>query len=129
MKEKLEELRKDIFLELSSWGGLGPMPGTQGLIITTDKKIYYYHNYYRIPKDLEDKVTREGITKGESISNELYESIINYIDNNIKGKTFDNPMIFDAGCKIIGKGFIISNHFDIYGELNKIIKGEMKNEK
>ena len=37
MKEKLDILRKDRFLELRSWAGLSEMPGTHGLIITNDR--------------------------------------------------------------------------------------------
>ena len=43
MNKKLKELRKNLFIEISCWSGLGPMPGTDGIIITKDNKIYNYY--------------------------------------------------------------------------------------
>jgi hypothetical protein len=123
MKEKLEELRKDIFLELSSWGGLGPMPGTGGLIITKDKKIYYYHSYFRISSQFIDKVDKEGITDGEIIDDNIYKELEEYINNKIRGKEFNPQKIFDAGYTVSGNDFKIVNHYEIYDEIRKIIKG------
>ena len=62
MQEKLESLRLDKFLEISSWAGLSPTPGSHGIIITKDKKLYYYHKYYRISEKLKDKVKPEDIS-------------------------------------------------------------------
>ena len=125
MKEKLDILRKKRFIELKSWAGLSNMPGTQGLIITNDKKIYYYQNYHHVPKELEDKVKLEDISTGTMISDDIYNKLSNYINKNIIGKSFENLHIFDAGCNIIGNGFNISNHFEIYNDLKKIIGGDI----
>ena len=83
MKDKLNELRKDLFIEISSWGGLGPMPGNSGTIITKDNKLYRYHEYYRIPEDMQDKVTKEGLTEGTQLSEETVEKLKNYIEKNL----------------------------------------------
>lgn len=128
MNEKLDSLRKNALLELSAWGGLGPMPGTSGVIITTDKKLYYYHNYFMVPKSLEEKVSKEGITDGEEIPEELYQEIISYI-NNIKDKEYGVVRMYDAGYNIKGKDFNIVNQYEIYHELSELIRGGMKNEK
>ena len=123
MKEKLDMLRKRRFLELSSWAGLSDMPGTSGLIITDDKMIYRYHNYYFVPEHLKDKIEKEYISDGELLSEDAYLKLVKYINKKIKGKKFKDYMIFDAGCNIYGKDFHIENYFDIYNDLNNIIGG------
>ena len=125
MKEKLDILRKDRFLELSSWGGLSDMPGTTGLIITNDKKIYHYQKYHHVPSYLKDKVKLEDISNGTPIGDEVYNKLSNYINKNIIGKNFDIIGIFDAGCDVIGDGFNISNHFEVCNDLMKIIGGKL----
>ena len=62
MEEMLKALRKDRFLELSSWAGLSDMPGTSGLIITNNKMIYHYHSYHHVPSYLVGKVKLEDIS-------------------------------------------------------------------
>ena len=121
MKEKLNELRKRRFLELSSWAGLSNMPGTSGLIITDDKMIYYYHIYHHVPKQYESFMTLEDISDGKLLSDDVYLKLVKYIDEKIKGKHFKDIRTFDAGCLIKGNSFNITNHFDIYRELKKII--------
>lgn len=125
MKEKLDILRKDRFLELRSWAGLSDMPGTTGLIITNDRKIYHYQNYHRVPSYLEGKVKLEDISNGTQISSEVYSKLSNYINKNIIGKNFEKICIRDAGCNVIGNGFNISNHFEVCNDLMKIIGGKL----
>lgn len=127
MKNKLEELRKNILIEVYSWAGLSPIPGREGYIITKDQKIYHYHEYQRIAPYFEGKVTNEGISDGEKLSNEKYQKIIKFIEEKILNKTFDYIQIFDASFHIEGKynkqSFNIINHLDLYEEINKIIRG------
>lgn len=123
MKEKLNELRKNRFLEISSWAGLSNMPGTNGLIITNDKMIYYYHVYHRIPRQYENFMGLESISDGKLLSEDVYLKLVTFIDKKIKGKQFDDIHIFDAGCSIKGNGFNIINNFDIYRDLKEIIGG------
>ena len=125
MQEKLEKLRLDKFLELSSWAGLSPMPGTTGIIITKDKKIYYYHKYHHVPENLKDKIKLEDISEGRVIDEDIYLKLVNYLEEKVIGKEFEYIRIMDAGVKISGtlnnNSFNINNHFDIYNDLKKII--------
>ena len=125
MQEKLKSLRLDKFLELSSWAGLSPMPGTTGIIITKDKKIYYYHKYHHVPDNLKDKISLEEISDGRIIDEDVYLKLVNYLEENIIGRDFENIRIMDAGVRISGSlnnnSFNINNHFDIYNDLKKII--------
>ena len=127
MKNKLEELRKNILIEVYSWAGLSPTPGRSGFIVTKDQNIYYYHEYQRIAPFLEGKVTKEGISKGEKLSNKKYQSIIKFIEEKILNKSFEYIRIFDASFHIEGnynnQNFNIINHTDLYEEINKIIRG------
>ncbi len=123
MENKLNELRKEKFLELSSSSGLGPMPGITGLIITKNKTIYYYQKYFMIPDHLKDKVNLESISEGKSLSEDVYLKLVKYINENILNKSFEDKMIFDAGCNISGEEFNIKNYFNIYNDLKKIIGG------
>ena len=125
MREKLDILRKDRFLELKSWAGLSDMPGTHGLIITNDKKIYYYQNYHHVPSSLEGKFKLEDISFGGVISVDVYNKLANYINENIIGKKFENVCVRDAGCNVIGNGFNICNQFEICNDLMKIIGGKL----
>ena len=125
MQEKLEKLRQNKFLELSSWAGLSPMPGTTGIIITKDKKIYYYHKYHHVPENLKDKIKLEDISEGRVIDEDIYLKLVNYLEEKVIGKEFEEINIRDAGVKISGtlnnNSFNIHNHFDIYNDLKKII--------
>jgi len=125
MQEKLKSLRLDKFLELSSWAGLSPMPGTTGIIITKDKKIYYYHKYHHVPENLKDKIKLEDISEGRVIDEDIYLKLVNYLEEKVIGKEFEYIRIMDAGVKISGtlnnNSFNIDNHFDIYNDLKRII--------
>ena len=132
MQEKLESLRLDKFLEISSWAGLSPTPGSQGIIITKDKKIYYYHKYHRIPDSLKDKIKLEEISEGRLIDEDIYLNLVNYLEEKIIGKDFENINTRDAGVSISGNinnnSFNINNHFDIYNDLKRIIYSKEKAE-
>ncbi|MBR3198446.1 MAG: hypothetical protein IKG27_00350 [Bacilli bacterium] len=123
MEKILKKLREEKFLELSSSSGLGPMPGITGLIITKNKTSYYYHKYFMIPDHLKDEMNLESISEGKPISEDVYLKLVKYINENIIGKSFEDKMIFDAGCNISGEDFNIKNHFNIYNDLKKIIGG------
>ena len=127
MKNKLEELRKNILIEVYSWAGLSPIPGRTGFIITKDQFIYYYHEYQRIAPSFEGKVTKEGISDGEKLSKQKYQKVIKFIEEKILDKQFEYLKIFDASFHIEGnyhnQNFNIVNHTDLYEEINKIIRG------
>ena len=125
MQEKLEKLRLNKFLEIRSWAGLSPMPGTTGIIITKDKKIYYYHKYHHVPENLKDKTKLEDISEGRIIDEDIYLKLVNYLEEKVIGKDFENINTRDAGVSISGNinnnRFNINNHFDIYNDLKRII--------
>ena len=132
MQEKLESLRLDKILEISSWAGLSPMPGTEGIIITKDKTIYYYHKYHHVPDSLKDKIKLEEISEGRLIDEDIYLKLVNYLEEKIIGKDFENINTRDAGVNISGNlnnnSFNIHNHFDIYNDLKRIIYSKEKAE-
>lgn len=126
MEEKLDRLRLNKFLEISSWAGLSLMPGTEGIIITNDKKIYYYHKYHHMPENLKEKIGLEDISEGKTINEDTYLKLVNYLEENVIGKTFDNIITRDGGVNVSGNlnnnSFNINN-LDIYNDLRKIIIG------
>ena len=132
MQEKLESLRLDKFLEISSWAGLSPMPGTEGIIITKDKTIYYYHKYHHVPDSLKDKIKLEEISEGRLIDEDIYLNLVNYLEEKVIRKDFENINTRDAGVSISGNinnnSFNINNHFDIYNDLKRIIYSKEKAE-
>ena len=132
MQEKLEKLRLNKFLEIRSWAGLSPMPGTTGIIITNDKKIYYYHKYHHIPENLKDKIKLEDISEGRIIDEDIYLKLVNYFEEKVIGKEFEEINIRDAGVNISGtlnnNSFNIHNHFDISNDLKRIIYSKEKAE-
>lgn len=132
MQEKLESLRLDKILEISSWAGLSPMPGTEGIIITKDKTLYYYHKYHHVPDSLKDKIKLEEISEGRLIDNDIYSKLVNYLEENVIGKEIENVITRDAGFRVSGtinnNSFNINNHFDIYNDLKRIINSKEKAE-
>ena len=123
-EEKLLELRNNLFLEITSSSGLAYTPGTSTTIITKDKKIYYYHKYYRIPEKLKDELIPEDITEGKLITDELYNELDNYIKTIILN--LDEPLkphiIFDASFSVRCEDRCINNNTEIYRDISKILK-------
>lgn len=102
MQEKLKDLQSNSLLEVSSWWGLHN-PGKSGIIITQDKKIYYYNFYHRMTSFLEkNNIPLESITKGKTITEKEYEKVIKFIEEEIVGKTFTQERIFDVGYTVRG---------------------------
>ena len=124
MQEKLESLRLDKILEISSWAGLSPMPGTEGIIITKDKTLYYYHKYHHVPENLKDKISLEGISEGKTIDDDIYSKLVNYLEENVIGKEIENVITRDGGVKVSGNlnnNNFNTNNLDIYNDLKRII--------
>ena len=137
MQEKLKDLQSNSLLEVSSWWGLHN-PGKSGIIITQDKKIYYYNFYHIMTPFLEkNNIPLESITEVKTITEKEYEKVIKFIEEEIIGKTFTSKRIFDAGytvkCNYKGQPYNIYNDIE-YGdekglynrakELINTIKGE-----
>ena len=127
MQEKLESLRLDKILEISSWAGLSPMPGTEGIIITKDKTLYYYHKYHHVPENLKDKISLEGISEGKTIDDDIYSKLVNYLEENVIGKEIENVITRDGGVKVSGNlnnNNFNTNNLDIYNDLKRIINSK-----
>lgn len=119
MQEKLNNLKNNSLLEVSHWWGLRDA-GKGGAIITQDKKIYYYTFYHRLTPFLEkNNLPQEYISEGRTLTNEEYEKVIKFIEEEIVGKSFEFQRIYDAGYNVRGiykgKTFNIPNNIG-YGE-------------
>ena len=125
--ETINEIRENMMLEVSSWGGLSRTPGSNSTIITNDKKIYFYRKHF----DFETKENKEELTSGKEISDESFNLIKTYIEEHYINKTFEPVGIFDASFVIKGPGFSVVNQFDEYKKIkdliNEIIKEDLSN--
>ena len=131
--KKLEEIRKDLLIEVSQWWG-HKYSGYKGTIITNSKEVYEYQYYHIAPESLDDE--SRYIRKTKSIDDEGFQKICKFIEDEIMNKQFQGKSIMDAGYNVIvnyngckneiknNKGY--GNNieiFDIAQELiNKIIK-------
>ena len=127
MNKKLKELRKNLFVEISAWGGLSQTPGIEGTIITKDNKIYIYHEYDFVSEDLKDIVSRKGISEGKEVKKGTIEKLNDYIKNNIEGKSFLTAyQIDDASFHIVvdynNKIYEIDDYPNIFSGLMEIIE-------
>ena len=102
MLEKLKEIRKNRLIEVETCGGLGPNPGISNIIVTKDKKIYFYQKYFRLSEYYKEKYN----LKEESLSNEIvltinqYEKIIEFIEQRFANKQFKPNVIMDYSSTI-----------------------------
>lgn len=124
-KEKLEEIRNNMLIEVYSWGRFGLTPGSDSTIITNDKKIYFYSKNF-ILKDNENK---EELLGGKEISDESFDLIKTYIEENYINKNFETINVRDSGCTVRGPGFCIINHFDEYRKIKELINTIINNDK
>ena len=99
------------------------MPGTSGLIITSDKMIYYYHSYLHVLSGLKVQIKLEDISSGKKVSDDIYMKLYRYMNRKIILKKFKNLFIFDSGYSVIGDGFDISNNYKVFNKLSNIIGG------
>ena len=124
MEEKLNELRSKAFLELQSFGMTGYKRGKSGIIITDDKKVYYYHSYFNGPSVSLENAMDDYISEGKDFDEAKYLELVNYINEYIIGKDFEEINVRDGGCFVFGKGFNSVNHVNIYNDIKKIIGEE-----
>lgn len=106
----------NILLQVSSWWGLHN-PGSTSLSVTTDKELIYQHSYYRLSKELEElgvPATKNTVIK--KLNDDEFNSVIDFIENNIVGKEYVSQRIFDAGYDVYviykGKEYKIYNNID-----------------
>lgn len=128
MNEKLNELRKNRLIELSVWAGLSLTPGSNGIIITKDKKKYLYHNYRSIAPSLEGKVEKEYLSPGVELSDDIYEELIAIIENELLAKKHEYVMLFDISFSIEGNyngvDFKFEDNEELYGKIFKLLGGK-----
>lgn len=120
MEEKIKELEKNAILKISHWWGL-KNSGYAGTLITSDKKLYVYQYYHKIPEELKNG---NFITMKKELTNEEFEKIINFIETDLS-KDYENKRIFDSGYNITVNyketKKIINNNIELYQKAEQII--------
>lgn len=90
-----------------------------GIIITTDKRMLTYSiNNVRYGNAKYDV----NIDYDKMVDDKKFDKINNFLNKKIIGKHFEDIMIFDMSFEIIGNGFKVENHRNLYDELRKIIE-------
>lgn len=131
-KEEVEKLEENSILSMSNWWGFYN-PGEAGTIITKDKKIYFYTFYLRQTPILEqDHIPLESMSDGYTLSDQDYDKIIQFIEQEIKNKSYEFRQVHDSGNRVFGfykdEHFQYPNCYDsntgesLYHKLQKLIK-------
>ncbi len=111
MQEILNNLKTNSLLQISNWWGLRDA-GKAGTIITKDKMLYKYSFYHRLSPFLEtNNIPKEYISEGIKLSDEEYERVIKFIEEEIVDKTFIFKKIYDVGYNVSGN--YNGHHFNI----------------
>lgn len=120
MEEKIKELEKNAILKISHWLGL-KNSGYAGTLITSDKKLYVYQYYHKMPAELKNG---NFITMKKKLTNEEFEKIINFIETDLS-KDYENTRIFDSGYNITVNykktKKIINNNIELYQKAEQIL--------
>lgn len=123
MKEKLNELRKNMLIEVSNWNGLGE-PYKKNVIITKNKKMYTYETYLRkVPDALKKYFDGNESFYETKISDKDYEMVENFIKEKIISKKFEMKHVRDAGNTISGNlnyNFLVINNDKLFTEINNL---------
>ena len=124
MKEKFENLRENMLIEVSYWNGLGT-PYRNYKIITKDKKMYTYEIYLRkVPDVLKEYFDGNEAFYETVINDEEYKMVTNFIKDKIMSKKFDMMNMKDVGYKISvksGKNIFVRNNQELYIEINDLL--------
>ena len=109
----------------SSWGW--HQPGNAGYILTDEKIIYHYQELHQIG----DRPTKEGMNffiEERTLSDKEYETIINWLQENILKKEYNMINSRDSWTKIYvnlnNQEKIVNNHMDVYNQIKDMIKKE-----
>lgn len=116
--EKINEICKDGIMIVKKWWG-HKYAGYSGKIVLNNKEIYEYQYYCATPANTDG--FKNYIKKVKELSDEEYNRIIAFIENEIAGKEFINQKMFDAGYDLI----INYGETNIKIENNKGFNGEM----
>ena len=132
MEKKLEDLRKNLFIEIKASGGLGSMPGTDGTIITKDNKIYNYHDYYRVPEYAPwypgGRVPLKYISEGKEVKTITIKKLNNYAKKVATSLLLQFPrgIFTDAHFKVVinynDQLYKIENNDAVYYKIMNIIE-------
>lgn len=127
MNEKLKELREKRLIEIGVGAGLSPTPGVNGIIVTTDKKQYYYHSY-RIMNPDYNRIPEKYLSGAIDIDDNTYNELINIIENDILDSKHKYQMIMDIDFFIEGsynnKNFKLENETELYRKIHKLLGGK-----
>lgn len=120
--KRLDEIRKNVVIQVSNWGGLGKNAGYGGVIVTDDKCIYTYKYYFNFT---ESEGKKANFIDKKDLTEEEFSKIAKFIEDEIANKEFEDIMMFDAGFKveINYKGITkkIKNDREIYAKAKEII--------
>ena len=84
-KEIIAKIRKNLLIEVKSWGGGRLGTSYSGTIITQNKEVYSYsHSFLNLTGEFQEEWS---ISKQKNLSAMQYDKIINFLPNfNIKRK-------------------------------------------
>lgn len=121
----LKDYQDKSFIEVSSWGGLGPNPGSSGYLVTNDGDIVNFRVNFKAPEDEKEKeeiIAKQATEKRENfkkfldslgereelkvvgkLSIEQVDDFKRYLKDEEKVfiSDYKQPMIFDAGTTIV----------------------------
>ena len=111
--EKLDEIRKDLFLEIRQWWG-HRTPGYDGTIITNKGEVYKFR--YCPEDEITSEEFRVYINKTKEIDEETINKIKTFAEENVVNKEFNDITIFDAGFTVAVR----------YEDVNKVVKNNIE---
>ncbi len=91
-RERMEKILDKALLDVYCVWGNGAIPGCSGTIVTSDKKIYKYAGYnhrYAI-------FQKNDIIETKELNEQEYAQIVNFIENEILNKEYEDYMIYDV---------------------------------
>ena len=133
-KEQLNKIKANMVMGISHWWGL-KNPGYSGILVNDNKELYEYQYYFFAPRKL-DEINHNHIRKVKDLNEKEYKNIINFIENEIIDKQFDNKKIFDVGYNLLinynginreiinNKGF--GGKLKIYDKAEKLLQELLK---
>ena len=135
-KEIIAKIRKNLLIEVKSWGGGRLGTSYSGTIITQNKEVYSYsHSFLNLTGEFQEEWS---ISKQKNLSAMQYDKIINFLETEVVNKEFIDNMIFDAGFDVIvnyknvykqiknNKGH--GDNLGLYDKAEQLIKDLLKKE-
>lgn len=124
VQEKVDELLKSSIMHVGYWWG-GMSTGRAGYLIDENWEVYSYMHYFYIPENKKDFCIN--YFKKENVeAKNLKKKLDDYFEENINGKDFPEISMFDASYIVKTKDVFIRNYTEIYKDIEKIIKEEIK---